>query len=398
MNYQEHHHPHSQSQTGSPSHPTPTHTRRVTIITTIAVMAVLALLYGFSEFGKHMMKQYFANNKPPPPPVSVDVAKTGELPQGITAIGSLTAVHQVTLSPEIAGRVTKFSFEAGTTVKQGTVLVQINDAPDQADLASAKAQERLANLILGRQRDLQSRGFASREQLDTAQTQHDAAVATIARLQAVIAQKQVRAPFDGQLGIRQVEAGQYVNTGAALVTLTDISHLYANFTIPEQARPQLALGQDLQVTVDAYPGRTFPGKISVLDPQVAPDTRTIKLQAVIDNAEHLLMPGMFVRVDVKLPSRANVVTIPEIALDHNIYGDFVYVVKNGDPDKDGKPTLKVVRATVNVTDHVGDRVAVTGVNGGDRVVTTGQIKLSDGAAVTLSQESVLQTPKQIPLE
>ena len=165
MNYQDHH-PHPQ--TGATSHPTPERTRRVTIITTIVVVVVLALFFAWSEFGKYMMKQYFANNKPPPAPVTTDVATSGELPQAITAIGSVAAVHQVMLSPEIAGRVTKFSFMPGAEVKQGELLVQINDAPERADLASAQAQEKLTNLTLTRTRDLQSRGFASTQQLDQA--------------------------------------------------------------------------------------------------------------------------------------------------------------------------------------------------------------------------------------
>ena len=395
MNYQDHH-PHQQ--TGAASQPTPERTRRVTIYTAIVVAIVLALFVGWNEMGKYMMQKYFADNKPPPVPVTTDIAKSGDLPQTITAIGSVAAVHQVMLSPEIAGRVTKFDFVPGTEVKKGALLVQINDAPEQAELAAAKAQERLTNLTLTRQRDLQGRGFASNQQLDMAQSQYDAARASAGRLQAVIAQKQIRAPFDGVLGVRQVEVGMYVTTGAPLVMLTDVSFLYVDFTVPEQAKPQLNLGQDLTIKVDAYPGRTFVGKISVLDPQISPETRTIKLQAIVDNQERLLMPGMFAHVDVTLPSKPNVVTIPELALDHNIYGDFVYVVKDGQPDKDGKPTHAAARLAVTSGEHMGDRVAVTGVKAGDRVITTGQVKLTDGAAVTLDAEPVLKTPAKTPLE
>ncbi len=395
MNYQDQQ---QHSRGGVVSHPDPERTRRVAIYTGIAVVVMLALFYGWTELGKHFMKKYFAENQPPPSPVTTDVAKSGELPQSITAIGSVAAVHQVWLSPEVAGRVTKFSFMPGAEVKKGELLVQINDAPEQAELRSAKAQEKLANLTLTRQRELQGRGFASTQQLDTAQSQYDAARAAAGRLEAVIAQKQIRAPFDGVLGVRQVEVGQYVNTGANLVMLTDVSFLYVDFTVPEQARSLLVLGQDLEMTVDAYPGRTFAGKIYVLDPQISLDTRTIKLQAIVDNKDRLLMPGMFAHVNVTLPAKQGVVTIPELALDHNIYGDFVYVVKDGEKDKDGKPTHKVTRVPVQTGDHLGDRVAVTGVKDGERVVTTGQIKLTDGAAVNLNAEPVLQTPKQTPLE
>ncbi len=396
MNYQDHQTP---SSTATPPRTlTPGQRRKVLIITASAVGAVLALLVGWNLFTGIMMKQFFANNKPPPLAVSTEVVQPSSIEQSMTAIGSVAAVHQVVISAEVGGQVSQIVFQAGTAVKKGDLLVRMNDAPEQADLASARAQQKLAKVALERSTQLKAKGFVAQSQLDQAQSQYDAASATIARASALIAQKQIRAPFDGTLGVRQIEVGQYLEPGKAMVVLTDTSFLYVDFTMPEQARPQLRMEQDLSITVDAYPGETFQGRIYVLDPQITTDTRTVKLQAVVQNRDNKLMPGMFANVKIALPARADMLTVAEIALDHTIYGDSVYVVRPGDAGADGKPTLKAVRTPVVAGQHVGDRVVVTGLKAGDRVVTAGQSKLFEGAAVTLSTDPVLKTPAAIPRE
>jgi multidrug efflux system membrane fusion protein len=372
--------------------------RKVAIVTAAAVVAVIAVLVGFDALRSYGMKKFFANNKPPPLAVNSEVVQTGRLAQSLSAIGSVAAVHQVAISAEVGGQVSRIAFQAGTAVKKGELLVQLNDAPEQADLAASRAQQRLAKVSLDRARQLTGRGFVAQAQLDQAQSQYDAATAAIARDEALIAQKQVRAPFDGTLGVRLIEVGQYLQPGTAMVVLTDVSFLYVDFTLPEQARPQLALGQDVAVTVDAYPGRSFRGRIYVIDPQINPDTRTIKMQAVVENSERLLMAGMFANVRVALPPREDVMTVAETALDHTLYGDSVYVVRTGEPGPDGKPQLKVAHVPVTAGERADGRVAVTGLKPGDRVVTAGQVKLFEGAAVTLAAEPVLVKPAQVPLD
>jgi multidrug efflux system membrane fusion protein len=344
-----------------------------------------------------MMASFFANNKPPPLAVSTEVVATSTMPQALTAIGSVAAVHQVTISAEASGKVSKLVFQAGTAVKKGDLLVQLNDAPEQADLASARAQQRLAKVSLDRAQQLTAKGFVAQSQLDQARSQYDAATAAIARDEALIAQKQVRAPFDGTLGVRLIEVGQYLEPGAAMVVLTDESLLYVDFTVPEQARPQVQMQQDVTVSVDAYPGKTFRGRIYVLDPQITADTRTVKLQAVVENKDHELMAGMFANVSVQLPPREGVLTVAETAIDHTIYGDSVYVVSNGPAGADGKPTLIAKRAPVTTGERADGRVAVTGLKAGDRIVTAGQVKLFEGAAVTLSTTPVLVKPETVPV-
>jgi membrane fusion protein, multidrug efflux system len=303
------------------------------------------------------------------------------------------------VSPEVAGRVTKIFFESGATVHAGDPLVQLNDEPEQGDLLNYRAQARLAQVNLARAKELASRQNGPLANVDTYQSQLDQANAGIAKTQALIAQKLIRAPFSGVLGIRQIDLGQYVTTGAPLVTLTDFDTLYANFTLPEQNRAALSVGQSIEVTVDAYPGRRFPARLTTIEPQVGAETRTIKLQATLANPDHLLMPGMFANARVVLPSLPNVVTVPETAVEYTLYGDSVFVV-GADPatgQAGGKPVLKVKRTFVKTGERFDNKVAIlSGLKPGERVATSGQIKLTDGAAVTLTTSDALATPPSVP--
>jgi len=369
----------------------------------LGIMALLLLivfggLYGYDWFRNFKRAEFFATMKPPPVPVVAVAAEAQPLPQSFTAIGSIVAVHQVTVSPEVGGRVTKIFFEPGAAVRAGDPLLQINDEPEQGDLLSYQAQARLAQVNLGRASELASRQFGPRANVDTNQSQLDQANAGIAKTKALIAQKLIRAPFAGVLGIRQVDLGQYLNPGAAVVTLTDLDTLYANFTLPEQNRAALSTGQTIAVTVDAYRERSFPATLSTIEPQVGADTRTIKLQATLANPDHLLMPGMFANARVMLPPLPDVVTVPETAVEYTLYGDSVFVVtEDGAPSTDGKPGLRVKRAFVKTGDRFDNKVAIlSGLKAGDRIATSGQIKLNDGAAVTLSDSPVLAAPAQVP--
>jgi multidrug efflux system membrane fusion protein len=211
-------------------------------------------------------------------------------------------VHQVTITPEIGGRVTAIPFTAGGTVKAGDPLVQLNDGPERGDLANYEAQARYAAATLQRNTHLASNQYASRDTVDQNQSQLDQARAQIAKTQAIIAQKLVRAPFAGRLGMRQVEAGQYLNPGAPIVTLTDLKELYVNFTLPSTMRAQIVLGQKVNVTTDAFPGRAFEATITTLEPQIRADTRTIAVQATLDNPDEALLPGMYINAAVVLPA------------------------------------------------------------------------------------------------
>jgi multidrug efflux system membrane fusion protein len=366
----------------------------------IIVGALLAVLVGglvwFNYFRGQMIKQFFANNKPPPVAVSAAEAKSEVVPNLLTAVGGLAAVHQVDVSADVNGRVTEIKFEPGTHVEAGTPLVQMFDAPEQGDLANYKAQSTVAQLSLDRAKQLASRQFGPQATVDTAQAAYDQALAGIAKTEALISQKLVRAPFAGDLGVRKVEVGQYLTAGTAIVSLTDLSELWANFTVTEKDSGNLKVGQPVRLKVDAYPGRTFDAKITTIEPQISADTRNIRVQATISNPEKILKPGMFVTTTVVLPDKPAVVTVPETAVDYTLYGDSVFVITEK-KEEDGKTSLSAVRTFVQTGNRVEGRVEIVkGVKPGDKVVAVGQLKLQSGAAVSISTDPAPQIPAQPP--
>jgi membrane fusion protein, multidrug efflux system len=366
----------------------------------VIVGSLLALLVGalvgFNAFRSKMIAQFFANNKPPPATVTVAQARSEVVPNLLTAVGDLAAVHQVNVVPDVPGRVTEIKFTAGASVKAGSPLVQLFDGPEQGDLANYKAQATGASLALDRAKQLAARQFGPQSTVDAAQATYDQANAGIAKTEAIISQKLVRAPFDGELGVRHVEVGQYLTAGTQIVTLTDLSVLYANFTVPEKGSAALQVGQTVRVAVDAYPGRTFEGKITAIEPQIAADTRNIRVQATLDNPDKILKPGMFATITVVLPDKPPVVTVPETAVDYTLYGDSVFLIteKKGD---DGKTSLTAVRTFVRTGNRVQGRAEVlSGLKEGDRVVAVGQLKLQSGAAVAISTDPAPPIPANPP--
>jgi len=361
---------------------------------------LLALLVGgliwFNYFRGNMIKQFFANMKPPPASVNIATAASEVIPNLLTAVGDLAAVHQVNVTSDVNGRITDILFTAGASVKAGTPLLQLFDAPEQADLANFKAQATVAQLSLDRAKQLASRQFGPQATVDTAQAAFDQANAGIARTEAVISQKLVRAPFDGELGVRKVEVGQYLTAGTQIVSLTDLSVLYANFTVTEKDSAALKVGQTVRIAVDAYPGRAFEGKITTIEPQIATDTRNIRVQATIANPERILKPGMFATTTVVLPDKPAVVTVPETSVDYTLYGDSVYLITEKKED-DGKSSLTAVRTFVKAGNRINGRAEIlTGLKPGDRVVAVGQLKLQSGAAVAISTDPTPPIPATPP--
>jgi multidrug efflux system membrane fusion protein len=273
-------------------------------------------------------------------------------------------------------------------VAEGDPLVQLNDAPERGDLANYQAQARLASANLGRDKALSARDFQSHMVVDQQQSLMDQAEAQIARTEALIAQKLIRAPFAGQLGVRQVNIGGYVNPGGAIVTLTDLSTLWVNFTLPEQAASQIRIGQKAELKADAYPGRVFVAKVTAIEPQLSQQTRTILVQATLDNADHALLPGMYAEVAITLPDVRQQVTVPETAVDYSLYGDSVFVVRPGAKDPQ---SLEVERVFVKTGDKVDGRVSILdGLKGGEQVAASGQLRLDNGTLVTLQPGDALQ--------
>lgn len=367
------------------------------LVITVVILGLLGTaLYGFNSFRSKAIADFFANNKPPPVPVAVAEATVQSVPKYLSAIGTLTASRQVQVSAEVAGRVVQIAFESGARVKAGDPLVQLNDQTEQADLLAERAQLRLAELNLDRSRDLRRSQATPQSAVDQAQAQLDQTNANIKRTQALIAQKLIKAPIDGDLGIRQVNVGDYLNPGTPIVTLTDLSRLYVNFTLPEQSLNKLSIGQKVLINSDAVPGRDFEAAITTIEPQVNAETRAIKVQATMDNAERLLRPGMFAAVRVVLPPASNMLTVPETAVDYTVYGDSVFLVASS-KDGEGKDSLIVNRTPVRTGDRALNRVEVLhGLKPGDKVVVSGQLKLQNGAPVTLAENNPLKAPQTLP--
>lgn len=365
-----------------------------------SIMALLLALlvgafWGFNEFRNHMIAQFFAHMKMPPAVVTVAPVKTEVLPNLLTGIGDVVAVHQVNVTTDVSGRVVKIMFEPGAHVVKGQPLVQLFDDPDLGDLASFEAQARGAKLSLDRAKALALRQFGPQATVDDAQATYDQAMANIAKTKAIISQKLILAPFDGELGLRHIEVGQFLNAGNQIVTLTDLSVVWVNFTLTEKVSSQVKLGETVRVSVDAYPGRVFSGKITTIEPQISTDTRNVSVQATFDNADHALKPGMFATATVVLPPNAPVMTVPETAADYSLYGDSVFLIKKA-PGADGKETTTAVRTFVRTGERIDGRVVVNSkdLKPGDQVVAAGQIKLQSGMEVAVSHDP----PPAVPAE
>ena len=374
----------------------PVRTVRWFIIVGTLLALLVGGLVGFNAFRTKMITQFFANNKPPPATVTVAEAKSEVIPNLLTAVGDLAAVHQVNVTSDVNGRITEILFTAGASVKAGTPLLQLFDGPEQGDLASFKAQATMAQLSLDRAKQLAARQFGAQVTVDQAQSAFDQANAGIAKTEAIISQKLVRAPFDGELGVRKVEVGQYLTAGTQIVSLTDLSMLYLNFTVTEKDSGALQIGQIVRIKVDAWPGKTFDGKITTIEPQISADTRNIRVQATIQNPDKILKPGMFTTTTIVLPDKPPVITVPETAVDYTLYGDSVYLL-NEKKEEDGKTKLTVTRTFVQTGNRLEGRAEILkGLKPGDRVVALGQLKLQSGAAVTVSTDPTPPIPAQPP--
>jgi membrane fusion protein (multidrug efflux system) len=321
-----------------------------------------------------------------PPPITVASVTAGEAvwQRQLHAVGSLAAAQGVTVSNELVGMVKKIAFESGARVKQGDLLVQLDIAPDEAQLRGLAAQATLARLNLERAQDLRRNGTNAQSDLDAAQAQYDQAVAAVDNLKGTIAKKVITAPFAGRLGIRQVDLGQYLAAGTPIVTLQALDPIYVNFSLPQQDVVGLTVGQAVEVKLDAYPGEIFKGAVTAINSKVDDATRNIQVQAMLPNPSERLKPGMFAGVDVLQTKKDKYVTLPQTAIVYNPYGNAVYVIEQG-KDPQGAPALLARQRFVQLGDTRGDQVAVLkGVSPGDQVVTAGQLKLRNGAAVQVN--------------
>jgi membrane fusion protein (multidrug efflux system) len=366
---------------------------RKVLIAVFILIAVIGVLAGIKTMQIRTLMANGKSSAPPPESVSSDIVHEEKWQDTLTAIGSVTAVQGVTVTPEIAGIVSEIAFESGAVVNKGDLLVRLDTSSEEAQLRALEAQEELARISLVRERNLRAENMISQSELDTADATLKQNQANADNLRAIIQKKTIRAPFAGRLGIRQVNLGQYLDAGKPIVSLQSLEPIYANFSLPQQELARLKTGMKVRLTTDTYPGRAFDGRLTALNPDLDSATRSIGLQATFENPEQLLRPGMFARVEVLLPEEQNVLVIPATSVLSAPYGDSVYVIEKKD-GKDGKDNgeLVVRQQFVRTGRARGDFLSVeSGLKPGERVVNSGIFKLRNGMSVIENNE--LASPK-----
>ncbi len=384
-----------------------------------AIVTVLIVVFGLHIVKGIMIKKYFAHMQLPVATVSMTPAREVRWASYIEAIGSLKAVNGVNLSSALAGTVTKIAFHSGDRVKQGQLILQLDISQEQALLQQYQAQEKLNKNNFDRALSLRKKNLNSKQNLDNARTQYAMSQAQVAQEQAVIAKKTIRAPFSGRLGIRQVNLGQYLQPGASIVNLEQLSPLHLDFTLPQSDAPRVRVRQRVEVQVSAFPGQTFLGRIDAIDPAVNTQSRAFRIQATLNNPGARLKPGMYTNVRVVANRAEPHTVVPVTAITYSLYGNSVYVLQPEQRPAQAKPgattaqpaktrataktsstpgkTIYIARQVyVKTGESRGNWIAVTGITPGTLVVTAGQIKLHNDSRVTINnRENPVEVPKSL---
>ncbi len=378
--------------------------KRMTIML-IVVGLLIGGVVGFNIFKGVMIQRFMASSPVPPATVSTTKADYQQWQPQLTAVGTLRAVRGVDVTTEIAGLVRSVDFKSGDEVKFGQVLTQLNADSDLAQLRSLEAAAELAATVYERDKAQVEAEVLSQAQLDNDAADLKSKRAQVAQQVATLDKKTIRAPFAGKLGISTVNPGQYLNPGDKLVTLQTIDPIYVDFYFPQQQLPQVAIGQEVTVTADAYPGTTFIGKVNAINPKVDSSTRNVEIEATVPNAKRLLLPGMFAAVKLNSGGEQRYLTLPQTAITYNPYGDTVFVVKRAEgkdekKDEKAKPTLVAQQVFVTTGPTRGDQVAIlTGVEAGTEVVTSGGVKLKNGTPLIINNSiQPLNNPNPTPQE
>lgn len=384
-------------------------TRRM-IVMLVCVGLLVAALVGFNLFRAHMIAKFMAGNAAPPATVTATVARYQAWQPQLAAVGSLRAVRGVDVTTEMAGLVRDIAFRSGQDVKAGQLLVELNADTDKAQLAALEAAAELAKTVYDRDRAQYEIKAIAKAQLDADAADLKSKLAQVAQQTALVAKKTIRAPFAGRLGITTVNPGQYLNPGDTIVTLQTVDPIYVDFYLPQQQLGQLAIGQSVIVETNAYSGRTFTGKILSINPKVDTNTRNVQIEALVDNHDRKLLPGMYANVKVDAGAGQRYLTLPQTAITYNPYGATVFVVKNGN-EQSAQGTAKGKQTqgkTLPVAQQVfvtpgptrGDQVAVTkGIAEGTQVVTSGQLKLKNGTPLVIDNRvQPADSPNPTPQE
>lgn len=351
----------------------------------VAVGVLFGGIFGYKAFMHAMMMKYMMGGQVPPVTVSAVKAESMPWQPRIRAVGSIRAVRGVDVTTEIPGLVESVHFNSGDTVKAGALLVRLNTDTDRAQLRALEAGAELSRIIYERDLKQLEVQAVSQAVVDADAAELKSRRAQLAQQKAQTAKKFIRAPFSGKLGISTVTRGQYLNPGEKIVTLQLLDAVYVDFYLPQQDVSRITVGQTADVSTDTYPGRVFSGKITAINPKVDTDSRNVQIQVQVDNLQHELLPGMFASVEVLAGTPVDYVTVPQTAVTFNPYGETVYLVR--EKDVDGKTVLSAKQVFVKTHEARGDQISlVQGVQAGDTVVTSGQMKLKNGSVVVINNE------------
>ena len=351
------------------------------LIVIVVLGVILGGIFGYKFYQFGQMKEMMSQPQPPTPVSATTVAREQWTP-ALKSVGSVEAVNGIRVANEVPGVIQEIGFESGDTVKQGDLLIRLDSEIDEAALRTRRAEAQLAAQEFKRIEDLLPRRAVSQSQYDEAKANYDAARARVNEAEAQLNKKVIRAPFDGTLGLRLVDQGEYIATGTPIVEINMLDPIYLDYTLSERDLPSVARGYSVEATVAAVPGETFSGEVSAINTSVNPETRTVRIRATLANPDGKLRPGMFATVMTRQPKQEAVLTLPRTAVSYNTYGDYVFLIEEND---DGQ--LTVTRRSVTTGEVRGNRVAIAkGVEEGDQVVAKGLLRLRAGQPIDIQKD------------
>ena len=361
--------------------------RRMTIML-CGVLLLLGLIFTFNQLKTFMIKHFISGMGLPPATVSTMVIETSEWQPKLTSVGNVRAFRGVELSTEIGGLVQTVPIKSGQDVNEGDLLIKLNDASDVAQLNSLKALADLAKVINERDKQQLAIQAISKNVFDTSKADAKSKQAQVEQQIALVAKKNLKAPFSGRIGIVSINPGQYVNPGDRLLTLQTLDPIFVDFNLPQNNAEQIQVGQDVTVTTDAFKDASFTGKITAVSPKVDTNTRNIQVEAQIANPDKKILPGMFANVNIQIGGPVKLLTLPQTSVTYNPYGSTVFIAKpTGKKDKQGNPALEAQQVFVTTGATRGDQVSILkGVDEGATVVTSGQLKLKNGTPLIINNK------------
>ena len=362
--------------------------QRRMIIMLCGVFLLLGLIFAFNQFKTFMIKHFISGMGLPPATVSTKVIAAEPWQPKLTSVGNIRAFRGVDLSTEIGGLVLTVPIKSGIDVKEGDLLIKLNDASDVAQLNSLRAMADLAKVINERDKQQLAIQAISKNVFDTSTADAKSKQAQVEAQIALVAKKNLKAPFSGRIGIVSINPGQFVNPGDKLLTLQTLDPIFVDFNLPQSNAEQIQVGQEIVVTTDAFKDASFTGKITAVSPKVDTNTRNIQVEAQIANPDKKVLPGMFANVNIKLGDEVKLLTLPQTAVTYNPYGSTVFIAKpTGKKDKQGNPALEAQQVFVTTGAARGDQVSILkGLDEGVTVVTSGQLKIKNGTPLIINNK------------